>query len=35
MLQSKLGLGCNLDKNLSKKRENNQLVKYKNISLYL
>jgi len=31
----KLGSGCNLDKNLSKSREYNQLVKLKDTGLYL
>jgi len=31
----KLNSGCNLGKNLSKDREDNQLVKYKDIGIYL
>ena len=31
----KLGLGCSLDKDLKKNKEDDQLVKYKNIYLYL
>ena len=31
----KLGLGCNLDKDLSKSEEDDQLVKYKNTEMYL
>ena len=31
----KLGLGCNLGKDLSKNERNNQLVKHKDIGLYL
>ena len=31
----KLGSGCNLDKGLSKRRENNQLVKCKDTGSYL
>ena len=31
----RLGLGCNLDKDLSKKVEISQLVKYKDTGLYL
>jgi len=31
----KLGSGCNLDKNLSKSRRDNQLVNYKDTKLYL
>jgi len=31
----KLGLGCNLGKDLSKRGENNQLVKHKDTGLYL
>ena len=31
----KLSLGCNSDKDLSKSRKNNQLVKCKDIGLYL
>ena len=29
-----LSLDCNLDKDLSKREDNNQLVKYRNIRLY-
>jgi len=32
---SKLGSGCNLGKDLSKREENDQLVKYKDTGLYL
>ena len=32
---SKLGLGCNLGKDLSKREENDQLVKHKDTELYL
>ena len=32
---SKLNSGCNLGKNLSKDREDNQLVKHKDIGIYL
>jgi len=31
----KLGSGCNLDKDLSKSREDDQLVKYKDTEVYL
>ena len=31
----KLGSGCNLGKDLSKNREDDQLVKYKDTELYL
>ena len=32
---SKLGLGCNLDKDLNKSRRDDQLVKHKDTKLYL
>jgi len=32
---SNLGSSCNLDKDLSKRGENDQLVKYKDTGLYL
>jgi len=32
---SKLGSDCNLGKDLSKREENSQLIKHKNIGLYL
>ena len=32
---SKLGLGCNLDKDLRKNKRNDQLIKYKDTRLYL
>jgi len=32
---TKLGSGCNLDKDLYKRRMNDYLVKHKNIGLYL
>ncbi len=35
LLNSKLGSGCNLDKNLSKNGKDDQLVKYKDTELYL
>ena len=35
LYNSKLGLGCNLDKGLRKNKEDNQLVKHKDIELYL
>ena len=35
MLFPELGLGCILDKDLSKREENGQLVKHKDIELYL